>query len=317
MTPQVAAAVKAAVTFAGIPKTADAARVMRVYFRALGLVEDRFGNFKIDDRNRWNFGDTVLRRQWKNGQDEWTNLKSAPVIAHALAVMKTAAETLGDAALLAQATGARTKRVETQKKGERKRVDARAREAARAAAAMRLASTHRAQVWASLYREELPPDLIAEMKTQMETDTEMFLSFGLPPPGTFSTLDAPPLMPVFARDAGDEWEEDGLSIGVVHRHDSIRPYGNVRIALGDDTLLRGAVYPPTRGIVSGPNALFASLSSLADEKPDGVLRGALTAWCRILHGYAIKLFEVSSTLLMNRLRGFGFVPRGDGFASCP
>ncbi len=317
MTPAVAAAVRAVVTFTGQPKTADAARVMRASMRAAGLTEDRFGNFKIDDTHRWNFGDTVLRHQWRNGQGAWTNLTSRPVIAYALVTMKKAAEVLGDAALLAQATDARAKRTETQKQNDRKRVDARTRDAARRAAAMRLASTHREQVWASLYQKELPPDLIAEMQTQMETDTEMFVAFGLPPPGTFSSLDTPPLMPVFASSYEDAWQEDGLDIGIEHHDHSSRPYASVEITRGKERLVGGEVRPPIRGIVSGPDKLSARLFSLCDECPEGVLRGALAAWCRILRGYEIKLFEVRSVLLMRRLQGFGFASRGNDFASCP
>lgn len=315
MTPQVAAAVRAAVTFAGTPKTADAARVMRAYFRASGFAEDRFGNFKVDDQTRWKLGASTVHKQSKSGGD-WRNVKVTSLVDHAIALMKSAGAAINNASLLTQADAAATARADAKRTAARSRDEKFAREAARRAATMRLASTHRAQVWASLYGQRLADDVVAAMNAQMETDTEMFLAFGPPPPGTFSTLAAPPIMPVFG-DYEDDWTEDGVRIHVEHHGSGPRPYASVDVYAGDEHLLIGDVYPPTRGLVSGPDRLFAQLRGIADEKPVGVLRGALGVWCKILHGYGIKAFEVRSRLLMARLQGFGFVPLDTDLARCP
>lgn len=102
------------------PRSTDAASLIRAWLRAEGMQQDRWRNWKRprEEDKRWQFGEKVLREQYRTERGEWKNRDSQSLIDAAYDLIGQAAIVLEDADLagLVVKAGARRKEVaETQR----------------------------------------------------------------------------------------------------------------------------------------------------------------------------------------------------------
>jgi len=298
------AAAAAAEGTSGQLSSAEARRIVRAYLRGLGYAEDAWGNFKIDATTRYNFGDTVLRKQSKSTRG-WYNLSSRSLISAATSLLQEAGKVLGKTEATERATKIRAKRV----KAKERSVSKKQHDEAAKMASKELAWKHRAAVLKNLTREPLPEEQLATLKQQYKELTDFYEGFifkaGREPgdDSAYASIEKPPHLPVFG-ETNYFWAEkiDGVdySIEVSHAAKHV-----ARVQVGESgTFMR--VDPITGGSrmenpdAVGDGGLYGSIAYvehkgffakmyllIAQAKQKGAGTRLLKAWCSMMRGYGI------------------------------
>lgn len=317
--------------------SAEARRIIRAYLRAMGREEDAWGNFKIDAKTRWNFGDTVLRKQAK-GPNGWHNLSSKSLIVAATNLLHEAGEKLGKTQAIERAAKIRSKRV----KAKEHAVSKKHKESGRSLAMKDLASRERDAVLRNATGDTLPEEQYQQLRKQLEERGGFFSQFifaakrDVPDDSTFASIEAPPFLPVFYA-ISYVWNEkvDGVEYTVEFEH-ADRDTARVQIGTSNSYVrvdpVTGRIRPENPDAV-GDGALYGSVTYsrrdkafgarmfllIAKERQKGAGARLLKAWCQMLRGYGVKAWvaigvgdEGAAFLAAMHKRGVIRILRTDG-----
>lgn len=294
------------------PSVDESEGVIKVWLRAIGWVQDRWGNYlePSDPNTRYHFKKTQLNKQSKNSQGDWSNEDYKPSIDVALSLIVSAAAVAGDQETVQKYSKSRVKRKVEKKARADTEQDKRDQKQAYALALKEYAVQRRGFVKKMLLstaseaeilkaREEFVPireKWLAAVKagTVPESDQQ------------FATADSPPIIPVL----GNEkyvWIEtvdgvdytvrvntaetnvaevsigaSGSSIGASAMTHWVRETDPNDVG---DSYISGKVYLVDKKDFGAALFLITSAS-----KQKGAGTRALAIWCRMMAGYGIKLW---------------------------
>ena len=294
------------------PSVDESEGVIKVWLRAIGWVQDRWGNYlePSDPNTRYHFKKTQLNKQSKNSQGDWSNEDYNPSIDVALSLIVSAAAVAGDQESVQKYSKSRVKRKVEKKARADTEQDKRDQKQAYALALKEYAVQRRGFVKKMLLstateaeilkaREEFVPlraKWLAAVKagTVPENDQQ------------FATADSPPIIPVL----GNEkyvWTEtvDGVDY-TVHVNTAETNVAEISIGAPEGNLGTSALTHGIRQIdpddvgdsyISGKvylgdkkdfGAALFMITSASKQKGAGTR--ALSIWCRMMAGYGIKLW---------------------------
>ena len=281
--------------------------VLRAWMRAHGWPEDRWGNFKIDEKNRWHFGKQVVRRE-RNLGGYWQNTDSRSPIDVAHTLLGKAAKALGREPEYEKVSKAKAARIEQKAerrtKAEEDRLLVEARD------------------WALKYvAQELPTDFVTWKTTGEQSEAfkaraqelhaqikRQLLAGGSFSDGEIVSTDSPPIGAFFDERLKYSWEE--AAGDVRYTIDVIpRGAGKVAVHIGKPTASGfGQRVDPTTMTMSweptlehegdgyltgqvirtkdGPTAGLFML--IAHEKQRGAGGRMLDLWCTMLSAYGVE-----------------------------
>lgn len=286
-------------------KLADAAVVVHAWLRAAGIGQDRWGNYKENDTNRFKLTKQRLQRQVRSGGD-WRNTRSTPLLEAALNLVQIAAKVLGDETVLQKASGAKTKRKdEAQERAVKAKEEALRREVMGLVA--KAVSAEMPDEFAVFHDTgSASPEFEARYSELVHT-IQSLRRLGKPPSDQdlFSSFE-PPLAPLLM-DLDAQWVEEvrGVPYTVTVRHaDSNRAVVEIgyvgRSGIGTQVdPIRGWATPSFEsregdGYLSGwvkrgkdgpVGALFLLQSQ---DKQQGAGGRILDLWCNLMASYGVR-----------------------------
>jgi hypothetical protein len=289
---------------------AAAESIVRVYYRAEGHAEDRWGNAVRADGQRYHFQKTTVVRQSKYSGG-WATVRSWRTIDLAAVLVREAAKDAGDAATLAAWEEGKQKRVAQKKARSEKSERDRRTAMASQTALKRVAFEHPHEVFTNLRRQKLADEVFDMLRSKASTYTAEYLAAlergeQLPPDEAFTSVEQPPIVPLFL-DRTQEWDvvEGGVPYTVrVANHGrgmasvTIGQSGepgmgvdaftgwlshDVREAKGDGGISGRVHVDEESGEVDG--ALYFIM---AREKQRGAGARLISIWCALMAGWGVK-----------------------------
>lgn len=287
---------------------AMARSIIEAWALANGWSEDRWGNYHTRSGRRIKLTKQRLQRQEKRG-GSWRNLSSTPIIEAAQNVVRKAAETVGDEAVLAKVTKAKEKRQGAKEK-RRSQAETASRKARVEDMASKVASMEDPVGFVTMYETGEPSAAFKRRWTELANQIGHLQSIGrMPVDEDFFRTVHPPLAPVLI-DTKAQWTEevDGVPYTVTMRHaDANRCV--VELGSVASMGLQNRVDPITKAAVIdwekrvGDSYVSGYIQRLRGKDPVALLffiqsehkqRGAgsrvLDLWCNLMEAFGVDVW---------------------------
>jgi hypothetical protein len=312
MTPTTAQAILEYVKMFNVPakpSVDESEGVVRVWLKAIGWVQDRWGNY-LEPGNpdlRYHFKKTQLNQQRKNDRGDWVNVSYPLTIDTAISLIVSAAGVLGDQEMVTKY--ARTKGKRTQEKQKRAETadEKRQRAEATAWAWKEYAAQRRGFAERMLQGKTKDAEVLKarEEFIPMQAKWLQAVKDGTTPKDDqqFATADSPPVLPVLGT-AEYNWTEtvDGVEYSVkiesVEKNVAEVSIGSTQShGLGVSALTHGmrVLDPGAKGdayiagkIIYREGYRAALFMIMSGAKQKGAGSRALSIWCRLMSGYGVK-----------------------------
>jgi hypothetical protein len=286
--------------------------VLRAWARAKGWSEDRYGNFKISDNERYHFSKQRIQRQRKS-YGRWANVRSTPMIDGAMNVLLASAKALGDDKALAKLEGRKAKRrSQKEARREKEREEREAQDIQRIAYKM-LGSEEPVELAEGVGRGYLAPRAKGLFDKHVEQLTALKRLGGkLPTDQQLFSVEEPPFTPIVL-DVGEvSWEEEHDGVDYTVSVDKTRTMSNTAVVeIGAAPGIGQRIDPitgATRMDVHGMNrqgdayisgyirrtddgALGVLFIIVAKEKRRGAGGRVLDLWCELMEAYGSAVWH--------------------------